>query len=290
METNSSETLLSVCCITYNHGKFISQAVDSFLMQRTDFKYEILVGDDCSTDGTRALLDEYALKHPDRIKLVTSKNNVGANNNAIRTIKAAKGKYIALCDGDDYWINSDKLQKQVDFLENNPDYVICCHYYKEIDSTGNLLYVNPKPVTLEYDYNDLIVNRQAETATATMVVRKACINELFNQEWYPRCNAADKFLKLFATFHSGKKIYVIPEVMSCYRKHQGGVWSMKSAEFLRKKQLSDFNIIVNNFNHSFLQKLSLFVFYLRRYFLFEVRNSRFTNALQTMRSIFQLAG
>lgn len=286
MEANTSEIMISVCCITYNHEKFISKAVESFLMQRSDFRYEILIGEDCSTDGTRAILEGYALKYPNKIKLVTSENNVGANNNAIRTIKAAKGKYLAFCDGDDYWIDPDKLQKQVDFLENNPDYVICCHYYKEIDSPGNILYVNPNPVILEYDYNDLIVNRQAETATSSLVVRKDSIADLLDQEWYPNCNAVDKFLKLFATFYSRKKIYVIPEVMSCYRKHKGGVWSMKSAEFLKKKQLSDFTIIVNNFNHNFLQKLSLFLFYLRRYFLFEVRNSRFTNAVQTMRSIF----
>lgn len=286
MESNTSEIMISVCCITYNHGKFISNAVEGFLMQRTDFEYEILIGEDCSTDGTREILDEYASKYPDKIKLITSENNVGANNNVVRTIQAARGKYTAFCDGDDYWINPDKLQKQVDFLENNPDYVICCHYYKEIDSTGNLLYVNPNPVTLEYDYNDLIVNRQAETATSSLVVRKDCIKDLFDQEWYPNCNAADKFLKLFATFYSRKKIYVIPEVMSCYRKHNGGVWSMKSAEFLRKKQLSDFNIIVNNFNHSFIQKISLFLFYLKRYFLFEVRNTRFTDAVHTVRSIF----
>lgn len=286
MEPNTSEIMVSVCCITYNHEKFISKAVEGFLMQRTDFKFEIIIGEDHSTDGTRVILQEYALKYPDRIKLITSENNVGANNNAIRTIKAANGKYIAFCDGDDYWINPNKLQKQVNFLENNPDYVICCHYYKEIDSTGNLLYVNPNPVSLEYGYNDLIVNRQAETSTSSLIVRKDCIEDLFDQEWYPNCNAGDKFLKLFATFHSKKKIYVIPEVMSCYRKHKGGVWSMKSTEFLRKKQLSDFNIIVNKFNHNFSQKLSLFFFYLKRYFLFEVRNIRFTSAVQTMRSIF----
>lgn len=286
MESNTSKVMISVCCITYNHEKFISKAVDGFLMQRTNFKYEILIGEDCSTDGTRAILDKYTEKYPDKIKIITSKNNVGANNNAIRTIKAAKGRYIAFCDGDDFWIDPNKLQKQVDFLERSPNYVICCHYYKEIDSPGNLLYVNPNPVILEYDYNDLIVNRQAETATSSVVVRKDCITDLFDQQWYPNCNAADKFLKLFATFHSRKKIYVIPEVMSCYRKHKGGVWSMKSAEFLRKKQLSDFNIIIKNFNHNFSQKLALLLFYLRRYFLFEVRQTRLTNAVQTIRSIF----
>jgi len=114
--------ILSVHMITYNHENYIAQAIDSILMQKTTFPFEIVIGEDCSTDKTREIVFEYAKKYSDIIKVITSYKNVGAINNFIRTLKACKGKYIAFCEGDDYWIDPYKLQKQVDFLEANPEY------------------------------------------------------------------------------------------------------------------------------------------------------------------------
>jgi len=118
---------LSVRVITYNHAPFIRQALDSVLAQRADFPYEIVIGEDCSTDGTREIVVEYQRRHPERIRLILSDRNLGGRHNFVRTLQACRGEYIALLDGDDYWTSEDKLQRQVDFLERHPGYVICFH-------------------------------------------------------------------------------------------------------------------------------------------------------------------
>lgn len=119
--------LLSVVTITYNHAPYIAKCIEGVLMQQVNFPMEFIIAEDCSTDGTRAICEEYAQKYPDLIRLITSETNVGANPNELRAMKAAKGKYIAYCEGDDYWTDPLKLQKQVDFLESHPDYSVCFH-------------------------------------------------------------------------------------------------------------------------------------------------------------------
>jgi glycosyltransferase involved in cell wall biosynthesis len=99
-------------------------------MQKCDFPFEIVLAEDCSTDGTREICREYAVKYPDVIHYVWSENNIGAVENEARAIRAAKGKYIALCEGDDYWTDAQKLQKQVDFMESHPEYSVTFHRYK----------------------------------------------------------------------------------------------------------------------------------------------------------------
>ena len=110
-----NKPLLSIASITYNHEQFIAQAIESWLMQKTSFEIEIIIGEDCSTDNTRAIIEKYRKLHPDLIKLIISESNVGMMPNFIRTLAACRGKYIALCEGDDYWTDPYKLQKQVDF-------------------------------------------------------------------------------------------------------------------------------------------------------------------------------
>ena len=127
--------LVSVSVVTYNHEKYISECLDGILMQKTDFPFEILLGEDESTDGTRDICIEYAKQYPDKIKLYlhSRDNNIKINGiptgrfNFLYNLTHAKGKYIALCEGDDYWTDPLKLQKQVDFLEGNPDFAICFH-------------------------------------------------------------------------------------------------------------------------------------------------------------------
>lgn len=285
MKRKDSDIMVSICCITFNHEKYIAQAIEGFLMQITDFKFEILIGEDCSTDNTRQVIEKYASANPS-IKLITSQQNVGAFQNSKHLIDNAVGKYVAYCDGDDYWTDNRKLQKQVDFLEKNSDYVVCCHYCEEIDSDGNLVYRSDTIRPLEYRYGDLILNKQAETSSASILTHRKLISELYKQQWLPSCNATDKFFKLFATYKTGNKVYVLPEVMSCYRRHPGGVWSALMHETLREKQLSDFKVIVQYFNHSLVQKLNLQWFYFRRYFRFDYRTSKITGVLSSVRSIW----
>jgi glycosyltransferase involved in cell wall biosynthesis len=119
------EPVVSVRTSTYNHGPYIKECIEGVLMQKTTFPVEYIIGEDYSTDETRAIVFEYAKKYPDRIRVITADYNVGAKANGRRCVRACRGKYIALCEGDDYWIDPYKLQKQVDFLEKNPEYGMC---------------------------------------------------------------------------------------------------------------------------------------------------------------------
>ncbi len=116
------EPLVSVFMVTYNHEPYIAQAIEGVLQQETSFPFELVIGEDCSTDGTREIVFDYQKKYPDTIRVITSDKNVGACKNGLRTEKACRGKYIAFCDGDDYWHHPRKLQKQIEFLETHPDY------------------------------------------------------------------------------------------------------------------------------------------------------------------------
>ncbi|MCX2574298.1 glycosyltransferase family 2 protein [Pedobacter sandarakinus] len=291
MEQKQEDILVSIFCITYNHSKFIGKAIEGFLMQKCNFKTEIIIGDDCSTDGTTQIIDDYVAKYPGRIKRLIYPRNIGATQNVIRVALETKGKYVATCDGDDYWIDPYKLQKQVDFLEKHPDYVMCCHYTKEINyDETELIYMDFNPVPLEYSFSDLIVNKQTETCTATIVYRNVDeIRQLYQNDWFLKCHACDKFLKLYSTWATGKKIYVLPEVMSCYRRHPGGVWSPVAYVPLKKMQLSDFYIILKIFTYTLPQKLKLLYFYFKKYFVFEVKHNRASNAFQTIKTIVTLS-
>ena len=117
--------IVSACIITYNQEDYIRECLEGAVSQLVSFDYEIVIGDDCSTDNTFAICQEFALKYPKIVRLFPRKKNLGMIGNWIKTIEDSKGKYIALCEGDDYWTDPLKLQKQVDFLEANLEYVLC---------------------------------------------------------------------------------------------------------------------------------------------------------------------
>lgn len=122
--------MVSICCIVYNHESYIRQCLDGFIMQKTNFVYEIVIHDDASTDKTAEIIREYEAKYPNIIKPIYQKENQyskGIQISATYNLPRAKGKYIALCEGDDYWTDPLKLQKQVDFLEINLEYSGCVH-------------------------------------------------------------------------------------------------------------------------------------------------------------------
>lgn len=288
MEINQPDMMVSICCLTYNHEKYISQAIDGFVMQQTNFKFEIIIGEDCSTDSTRSIIDEYILKYPDKIKLITSICNVGAMNNAVRVFKSARGKYIAICDGDDYWTDPLKLQKQVDFLEKNHNkYIMCGHYSKRIRENNEIHYMNLNPKPIIYSFNDVMTEKNKESATLTIVYRNIDeIREMFDTEWFLQCNAPDRFIKLYATFVSQKDIYILPEMMSCYRMHSGGMWSSLKRHIIKQKELNDLFLMMKVFKYSRSQKAKLFFLYIKKYFLFEVKEHSLQDAFVSIKTMF----
>ncbi|MBP5414510.1 MAG: glycosyltransferase [Lachnospiraceae bacterium] len=133
------DILVSVICVTYNHEKYIRAALDSIISQKTDFAFEIRVGEDCSTDSTRVILKEYEKKYPDKFKMYYRENNLGATRNEYELLMDAKGDYIAALELDDIWTDENKLQKQFDFLRANPDYIGVAHDFDIIDKDGNVI-------------------------------------------------------------------------------------------------------------------------------------------------------
>ena len=133
-----ADVKVSVAMITYNHERFIAQAIESVLMQQTDFAVELVIGEDCSTDGTREIVRAYGERYPERVHPLLHEHNLGlkGHNNFVATLKACRGQYIALLEGDDYWTDPHKLQKQVDFLDGHPEYVGCFHNAMEVFDDG----------------------------------------------------------------------------------------------------------------------------------------------------------
>jgi len=129
----SKNPLVSVKMITYNHEPYIVQAIEGVVKQETEYPFELIIGEDCSTDGTREIVFEYQKKYPEIIRVITSDKNVGVKKNGYRTTNTCRGKYLAFCEGDDYWHHPDKLQKQVDYMESHPEcglvFADCDVYY-----------------------------------------------------------------------------------------------------------------------------------------------------------------
>jgi len=151
--------LLSVCVITYNHASFIRQAIDSVLMQELDFTWEIIIADDCSTDGTREILLEYKAKYPDLIKLILQGENVGPSRNWYDLIYSTNSKYIAYLEGDDYWIDNKKLKTQYEHLENQPNINMCLHNAKLVNIKGDVIQDNIINSTISMkilDFNEIM--------------------------------------------------------------------------------------------------------------------------------------
>lgn len=160
----SGDVVVSVIMLTYNHERYVRQALDSVLMQNVDFGYEILVGDDASTDGTIEILREYEAKNPGRVNVFLSEENQGTTKNAYRLFLQARGKYLASCEGDDYWTDPNKLQTQVDFMEKHLEYIGCSHPVECVDVNGEpikgkkLRWVsNKKRYTLKRDFKGIFL-------------------------------------------------------------------------------------------------------------------------------------
>lgn len=136
---NEDRIAVSVICVTYNHEKYIREALDSILMQQTDFEYEIRIGEDCSTDGTRDILREYEKRYPERFHMYYREKNLGATKNEYELFMDAKGKYIAALELDDIWTDPLKLQKQFDFMESHEEYIGVAHDFNIIDKNGKII-------------------------------------------------------------------------------------------------------------------------------------------------------
>jgi len=213
---NSEKPLVSVFMITYNHEKYIAQAIEGVLMQKTSFPFELIIGEDCSTDQTREIVVDYANRYPAIIKPILHETNVGAKANSKSVREACRGKYVALCEGDDYWIDPLKLQKQVDFMESHPDFSMCFHRAKKVDVQGKELGTCwpkkswSKPVT----YTEDIVERNY-ISTQTVVYRRGLFDQQLFDILAKGLSFGDWVLHILNSLQG--KIMFLDESMAAYR-------------------------------------------------------------------------
>jgi glycosyltransferase involved in cell wall biosynthesis len=251
---------ISVWITTYNHEQFIAEAIESVLMQQTTFTYELIIGEDCSTDGTREIVLAYKARYPDKIRLFLPDSNLGMIPMAWASYRCCTGRYVAWLDGDDYWLDPLKIQKQVEFLENNPAFSFCFHKVRVQTSTHS--YNSKDPLMASEDdtlsVSDFIkINNPVHSLS---VVHRNIPTEnlpawLFNLP-YPD-------LGFYFVLCKYGKAKFLRDVMGTYRIHDNGAYSGQSDYYNFTKALSFFNTIKKIESRSHLPEIKKIIKYYR---------------------------
>jgi len=252
---------VSVCIITYNHEQYIDACLQGAVSQQLNCDYEIVIGEDMSTDGTLEICRKYAAAYPDIIKLISGPVNVGMTKNGLRTFAACTGDYLAICEGDDFWIDPHKLQRQLDFMLANPEYSMIAENGLVIDSIKNTEYPFNNIEERDLEIHHLLSKRQFPTAS--VLIRRSMLDQsLFNYEF-----TADTFLWCFLARKG--KIRYIPVMSSVYRRGLHGI--VKSADkmewaLLMEKWNNDIaQILPKGFDQEVLRRRN-FTEYLKAFF------------------------
>jgi glycosyltransferase involved in cell wall biosynthesis len=235
---------VSVCVPTFNHAHYISQMLEGALNQNTTFPFEIVIGDDGSTDGSQDIISAFAEQNPGKIRAFLHAENLGpveprefaGRNNVLQLLKACRGEYVAMCEGDDYWTDPYKLQKQVDFMENHPEFSICHHNVLVTYEDGSPSHHFNKDTQPPTSTIDDILKDQWFMATASWLYRNYFLTESF-ADWHANAAAGDWALSI--QLAAKGKIGYLPEVMGVYRKHSAGlsnVHSHSNTWFLRNRK------------------------------------------------------
>lgn len=237
--------LVSICCITYNHVQYIRRAIEGFLMQKTNFAFEILIHDDASNDGTAEIIKEYQQRFPELIHPICQTEN--QYSKGIRTsllnLQRAVGLYIALCEGDDWWIDPFKLQKQFDFMSNNPDCSMVftgCEIHKFIGGKKTYTYQGLSRVSPD-DY----LEKNPFIATASMFFVRSLIPVTYSENWMIKSFAGDLVVKYCALANGD--FGFIPDVTCVYNCGVPGSWT--SQKYTKKKILKEFSDEIRGLNY-----------------------------------------
>jgi glycosyltransferase involved in cell wall biosynthesis len=228
------EIMTSICCITYNHENYIADAIESFLMQKTNFNYEILIYDDASTDKTADIIREYETKYPGLIKPIYQTEN--QYSKGVKTInfslQRAEGKYIAICEGDDYWTDPYKLQKQVDYMEKHPECSICIHAAYRVlpDKTKLKLHVRPNRGNKVFTVEEVIHDNWIFATASFLYPAVFNTNRPYFYEIAP---VGDYPLIIYLALQG--KVYYIDEFMSAYRIDVKDSWSSRMSSSIERR-------------------------------------------------------
>lgn len=253
--------IVSICCITYNHEKYIEETIDSFLNQQTDYPFEVIIGEDCSTDQTRKKIEAYVEKFPNIIKLITSENNVGMNRNFGRIFSASKGEYIAICEGDDYWIDSKKLQIQIEEMKKHSDVDISFHpVYQLKNEKITKKLCNHSSKNKVFTTEEVILGDGGFMPTNSLIIKKEVLHNL--PKWfYEYAPIGDYYIQMFGSRKSGA-LY-INKLMGIYRVSHSNSWTdkMKTSEKIKEYRIKTdicYNNLFNEFDemyHDIIKKI-----------------------------------
>ncbi len=242
---------ISVIVLTYNHEKYIKRALDSILNQKTDYSYEILIGDDCSTDNSWNILKEYKKKYPDIIRIFQTKKNMGATRNLYHLLKKASGEYIAQLETDDYWSDELKLQKQIDFLEKNREYVGCSHHCTVVDQKENPIerFNNAQKETYWNFCSAKFTLKDCEMGKypghfGTMVYRNIFLENRQDYRVIYRAHGMIGDRTIICLLSLAGDIYVLNDNMSCYRmieSNKAENWQSQARQ--KNKRYEEFHYI-----------------------------------------------
>ena len=216
---------VSVVCLAYNHEKYIRQTLEGFVNQKTDFPYEVLINEDCSTDSTAAIIREYEEKYPHIIKPVYQRENQYSRGGALIRrflLPKAVGKYIAVCEGDDYWTDENKLQKQYDFLENHPECTACVHraLYRDLSAGVDTLVPN-MDASRDYTLEEIVMEGGGIFATNSVMISREgylAMPQCFHKPYF-----SDYQMFMYAAMEG--KIHCLADVMSVYHSGVSGSWT-----------------------------------------------------------------
>lgn len=214
----SNSPKVSVVSVSYNQEEYIRQTLEGFLDQQTDFDFEVVIADDASTDRTPEIIQEYADKYPRVIKPILRKKNIGVLQNFVDTLRAAKGKYIALCEGDDYWTDPEKLQRQFDFMESHPDYAVCFHPVRVVFENNEEKESIIPAIKGKFRPTREDLLKRNFIQTNSVMYRRQPYENMPQEDILP----VDWFLHLYHAQFG--KIGFINRAMSVYRRHPGGIW------------------------------------------------------------------
>jgi len=210
---------VSVVTVCYNQEKYIEEALQGFVNQQTDFPFEVIVSDDKSTDSTPEIIKKYAKEYPEIIKPILRKTNVGAVKNFVEAMRATTGTYVALCEGDDFWSDPTKLQRQVDFLDKHPDYTVCFHPVR-VFFEGNVQeeFIFPTGADRPKLFTTKTLLQRNFIQTNSAMYRRPKSYDDLPEAILP----LDWYLHLYHAKNG--KIGFIDRVMGAYRRHPGGLW------------------------------------------------------------------
>lgn len=236
----SLQPTLSVFMLAYNHEPYIAQAIQSILDQRTTLDFELVIGEDCSTDRTRAIILEFKAKYPEKIRVIENTTNVGMHENFLRTLFSCRGKYLCICEGDDYWNNPDKLNLQYRFLEANPAYVLVCgNHTRYIQNTGQFERGNPASEP-DHDIAFEKLIRFNCITTATIMFRNVLKREDFAPDFFSIISC-DWYLYMKLLSHG--KIRYVNNNLAVYRINEGSINGRTNRLTIAKKEIDFMELV-----------------------------------------------